>query len=56
VQTRYRMEPVRAHVIAEGNGLTVELEEPVLGVAPGQAVVCYLEDIILGGGTMERAR
>lgn len=33
--------------------LRVEFDEPVFGVAPGQAVVCYASDRVLGGGWIE---
>ena len=33
--------------------LRVTFDEPRYGVAPGQAVVCYREDRVLGGGWIE---
>jgi tRNA-specific 2-thiouridylase len=50
VQIRYRGEPVPA--VAEalpGGGLRVEFRSPVRAVAPGQSVVCYAGDELLGG-------
>lgn len=35
------------------NRLRVTFDEPRNGVAPGQAVVCYAEDRVLGGGWIE---
>jgi len=32
--------------------LRVEFDESLLGVAPGQAVVCYRDDLVIGGGTV----
>lgn len=55
VQTRYRMAPVPAVARVQDGRLSVELETPVRGVAPGQAVVCYEGNVVLGGGTIERA-
>lgn len=55
VQTRYRMLPLSAHVRHEDATLDIELSEPVAGVAPGQAVVCYLGDVVVGGGVVEKA-
>ncbi|GAB4274605.1 MAG: tRNA 2-thiouridine(34) synthase MnmA [Coriobacteriia bacterium] len=36
--------------------LVVRSEEPLRGVAPGQALVCYKGDVVMGGGTIEGAR
>ncbi|MDZ4064127.1 MAG: aminomethyltransferase beta-barrel domain-containing protein, partial [Coriobacteriia bacterium] len=55
VQTRYRMAPVQAHVRSAGGTLEIELSSPIAGVAPGQAVVCYEGDIVVGGGVVEAA-
>ena len=48
---RYRHEPtpVTARLVDEDR-LEVEFDEPQYGVAPGQAVVLYDEDRVLGGG------
>ena len=53
---RYRMaaRPAKASVTADN--LTVRFAEPLEAVAPGQAVVCYRDDIVLGGGVIECAR
>lgn len=50
VKLRYRTTAVRCHVSIEGDHATVELHEPVLGVASGQAGVFYDGDKLLGGG------
>jgi tRNA-specific 2-thiouridylase len=36
-----------------GERLKVEFETPQNGVAPGQAVVCYDGDRVLGGGWID---
>ncbi|MFM8250173.1 MAG: tRNA 2-thiouridine(34) synthase MnmA [Planctomycetota bacterium] len=41
-----------AQVLADGR-LSVRFDEPRLGVAPGQAVVLYDDDRVLGGGWIE---
>jgi tRNA-uridine 2-sulfurtransferase len=68
VALRYRMEPVAATVTprlptgdrADGDGpvsaLDIELQEPVAGVAPGQAAVVYEGETVLGGGVVSEAR
>ncbi len=50
VKLRYRTTAVRCSVVIEGDHATVELYEPVLGVASGQAGVFYDGDTLLGGG------
>ena len=53
-QIRYNSSPAAA--IAEvlpGGRLAVDFDEPRHGVAPGQAVVCYDGDKVLGGGWIE---
>jgi len=52
---RYRMEPVAAIARCTGDRLEVVLDEPLDGVAPGQAVVCYTNDVCIGGGIIECA-
>lgn len=53
-QIRYNMRPVPATVVALPDGrLEVTFDEPCFAVAPGQAVVCYDADRVLGGGWIE---
>lgn len=52
---RYRMEPQAAKSSVVGDTLDVVFDSPLLGVAPGQAVVCYRGDVVIGGGTICRA-
>ncbi len=49
---RYRTEPVWATVRPEGEGFTLDLDEPVAGVAPGQAAVLYHDDAVVGAGVI----
>lgn len=53
-QIRYNStaEPAIAEVL-DGDRLSVTFDEPQNGVAPGQAVVCYRDDQVLGGGWIE---
>jgi len=39
-----------------GDSIHVKFKEPQMAIAPGQAVVFYDEDIVFGGGTIERTR
>ncbi|HVA51064.1 MAG TPA: tRNA 2-thiouridine(34) synthase MnmA [Pirellulales bacterium] len=54
VKIRYRSTTTPATVSLLGDGrMHVQLREPRAGVAPGQAVVCYAGDRVLGGGWIE---
>lgn len=50
VKLRYRTKAVNCHVEITGNTATVELKEPVYGVAAGQAAVFYDNNKLIGGG------
>ena len=54
VKIRYRSaaKPATVTVLGESR-LGVTFDEPRSGVAPGQAVVCYSGDRVLGGGWIE---
>ncbi|MFL6138081.1 MAG: tRNA 2-thiouridine(34) synthase MnmA [Frankiaceae bacterium] len=54
-QVRAHGEPVAAVAEARGATVTVELATAVRGVAPGQAVVLYDGDVVLGSATIDRA-
>ena len=45
--------PATVQAVGEG-GLEVNFDKPVSAVTPGQAVVCYDGDEVLGGGWIER--
>lgn len=47
---RYRSASVRATATPTGSGLAVRFEEPVSYLAPGQSVVLYAGDRVVGGG------
>ena len=56
VRIRYNAEPVPASVSMVGEDrLEVCFDAPQSSVAPGQAVVCYDEDLVLGGGWIDAA-
>lgn len=55
-QIRYNAEPVPARVRSTARDrLEVRFDEPQFAVAPGQAVVCYDGDRVLGGGWITEA-
>ena len=49
---RYRTDPVWATVRAGGGGFTLDLDEPVAGIAPGQTAVLYDDDTVVGAGVI----
>jgi tRNA-specific 2-thiouridylase len=56
VKVRSHGEPVPAQVRSTGAGsLEVLFESPQFAVAPGQAVVCYTGDVVMGGGWIRAA-
>lgn len=56
IKVRYNMQPVPGRVRKTGaDGLEVRFDQPVDAVTPGQAVVCYLGDIVMGGGWIDAA-
>jgi len=50
IKVRYRTRPVHGHVTIEGDSGTVQLSEPVFGLAKGQFAVFYEGERLLGGG------
>lgn len=54
VKIRYQSKPAPATVEARPGGrIQATFDEPQYGVAPGQALVCYDGDRVLGGGWLE---
>jgi tRNA-uridine 2-sulfurtransferase len=53
-KARYRSTEVACNVVAEGDGLRVRFAEPQRAITPGQALVLYEDDYVLGGGTIAR--
>ncbi|HUF30867.1 MAG TPA: tRNA 2-thiouridine(34) synthase MnmA [Gemmatimonadaceae bacterium] len=57
VQVRHRAAPARAHLIRiDGSEIELALDEPVAAIAPGQSVVLYDGEHVLGGGVIESGR
>jgi tRNA-specific 2-thiouridylase len=53
---RYRGTPAPAHFRRTDDGFALRFDSAVRAVAPGQAVVLYVGDEVIGGGTISRAR
>ena len=49
-QVRYRGHPLPAVVTPGPSGLTIDFVSPASGLAPGQSVVLYQSDRVVGGG------
>lgn len=54
-KVNYRANPKNATAIVRDDVLIVEFDEPIRAVAPGQAIVLYQGDVVVGGGTIEHA-
>ena len=52
VQVRAHGDPVPATISTVPSGVSVELEDPLRGVAPGQAAVFYDGDLVVGSATI----
>ena len=53
VQVRAHGEPVSATVTATDGGLIAVLDQPIQGIAPGQALVVYAGDRVLASATID---
>ena len=57
VQVRHRGRPAAAEVVrVAGDEIELALDEPVAAITPGQSLVLYDGNRVLGGGLIERAR
>ena len=53
IKIRYRSKSIKAQINIDDNIITATPLEDVYGVANGQALVIYKDDIVLGGGFIE---
>jgi tRNA-uridine 2-sulfurtransferase len=57
VQVRHRSAPAAAEIVRlDGDEIELALDEPVAAITPGQSLVMYDHDRVLGGGLIEAAR
>ena len=57
VRVRHRAPLARAEIVRiDGDEVEIALDEPVAAITPGQSVVFYDRDRVLGGGFIEAAR
>ena len=54
-KTRYRQPDQACSITKDGDGYVVHFEQPQRAVTPGQSVVFYDDDRLIGGGTIMRA-
>jgi tRNA-uridine 2-sulfurtransferase len=56
VQVRHRAPPAAAEIVRfEVGEIELALDEPVAAITPGQSLVLYVGDRVLGGGIIDRA-
>jgi tRNA-specific 2-thiouridylase len=57
VQVRHRAAPARAEIVRlDGDEIELALDEPVAAITPGQSLVVYDGERVLGGGFIEGSR
>ncbi|MDQ2766306.1 MAG: tRNA 2-thiouridine(34) synthase MnmA, partial [Gemmatimonadota bacterium] len=57
VQIRHHATAARAEIVrVEGDEIELALDEPVSAISPGQSLVLYSGERVLGGGVIEAGR
>lgn len=54
VKTRYSSKEAKAKITQNENKIKIVFDEPQRAVTPGQSAVFYIDDILLGGGIIEK--
>ena len=52
-QIRYNSKKVQSTISLCNDRIKVDFLDPQLAVTPGQSIVFYIEDILIGGGIIE---
>ena len=53
-QIRYNSPVIDATITQKDHQFSVEFAQPQIAVTPGQSIVFYKNDIVLGGGIIEK--
>jgi tRNA-specific 2-thiouridylase len=53
-QIRYNSPIINAKLSQSNNQISVQFSKPQTAVTPGQSIVFYQDDIVLGGGIIEK--
>ena len=54
VKTRYSAKEAKAKIIQDDSNIKVVFDEPQKAITPGQSAVFYVDDIVVGGGKIEK--
>ncbi len=54
-QVRYRQPPAKSVITqADKQSISISFKKPVFGITPGQVLVLYKDDCVLGSGVISR--
>ena len=54
IQIRYNSPVVSAEIKKINNGYEITFQKPQSAITPGQSIVFYDNDVVLGGGVIEK--